>query len=263
MTNLLLRIFIKNYERAEDFSVRSAIGKFSGWVGIVCNFLLFAGKLLAGIFSHSIAVIADAMNNLSDASASVVTLLGFRMAQQPADKDHPYGHARYEYLSGVVVAGFILMIGVELLKSSVGKIIHPETVQVSLLAVGILVASILLKVWLAFFYRTMGKRIHSTTLFATATDCRNDVITTLVVLASQVLGFLTSWNLDGYTGILVALFILRSGIETAKETVSPLLGKQADEKLTETISQMVLSHEKILGIHDLLVHDYGPGNCFA
>ncbi len=263
MTKLLLRFFVKDYQRTEDSSVRSCIGKFSGIVGIVCNLLLFAGKLAAGVVSHSVSILADALNNLSDASASVVTLLGFRMAQQPADSDHPYGHARYEYISGVVVAGFILMIGIELIKSSVEKIFHPEPLVFSYLTWGILAGSVLLKLWLFGFYRSLGKEIQSGTLLAAATDSRNDVIATAGVLMSQLIGYFFAVNLDGCTGFLVALFILRSGINTAKETVSPLLGKQADTHLVDTISRMVLSHEKVLGIHDLLVHDYGPGKCYA
>ena len=183
MTKLLLRLFVKNYENSEDMAVRAAVGKLAGATGIVCNMILFLGKLLAGILAGSVAIIADAVNNLSDASSSVVTLLGFRLAQQPADQDHPYGHARYEYLSGLMVAVLILVIGVELVKSSVGKIIHPEPIDFSVITVGILVASVLVKLWMSMFFGTLGKKINSLTLQATSVDSRNDVVSTVAVLA--------------------------------------------------------------------------------
>ena len=243
--------------------MRAAYGKLAGFVGIVCNLLLFAGKLLAGILSGSVAITADAVNNLSDASSSLVTLLGFKLAERPADEEHPYGHARIEYLSGLAVAALILIIGVELAKNSFEKILHPETVAFSFLTLGILIASILVKLWMALFCHTLGKRIGSTTLAATAADSRNDVITTAAVLLGCLLGHFFGWKIDGYIGLLVALFILWSGIGIAKDTISPLLGEQADPELVRRISDLILSHEKILGIHDLMVHDYGPGQCFA
>lgn len=263
MTKLLLQFFVKNNENTEDPAVRASVGKLAGATGIVCNCILFLGKLIAGLLAGSVAIIADAVNNLSDASSSVVTLLGFRLAQQPADADHPYGHARYEYLSGLVVAVLILVIGVELVKSSVGKIIHPEPIVFSAITVTILVASIAMKLWMAMFFGTLGKKIKSTTLAATSVDSRNDVISTLGVLLGCLVGYFFHINIDGIVGLLVALFILYSGINIVKETISPLLGQQADAELVEKIHALVLSHEKILGVHDLLVHDYGPGQCFA
>ena len=263
MTKLLLRFFVKNNENTEDPAVRASVGKLAGATGIVCNCILFLGKLIAGLLAGSVAIIADAVNNLSDASSSVVTLLGFRLAQQPADADHPYGHARYEYLSGLIVAVLILVIGVELVKSSVGKIIHPEPIAFSVLTIAILVASIAVKLWMAMFFGTLGKKIKSTTLSATSVDSRNDVISTLGVLLGCLVGYFFHVNIDGFVGLLVALFILYSGINIVKETISPLLGQQADAELVEKIHALVLSHEKILGVHDLLVHDYGPGQCFA
>lgn len=263
MTELLLRLFVKDYQEAEKPSVRASIGKLAGVVGIVCNSLLFAFKLVAGLLAGSVSIIADAVNNLSDASSSVVTLIGFKLAQRPADKKHPFGHARYEYLSGFIVSALIFVIGIELAKSSVEKIINPEAVELSVLSVGVLLASILLKLWMSLFCRKLGKRINSTTLQATSVDSRNDVISTTAVLIGCVIGYLFNIKLDGYIGLGVALFIIYSGITLAKETINPLLGEQTDEKLVDDISKLVLSHDKIIGMHDLLVHDYGPGQCFA
>lgn len=263
MTKLLLQFFVKNNENTENPVVRASVGKLAGATGIVCNCILFLGKLIAGLMAGSVAIIADAVNNLSDASSSVVTLLGFRLAQQPADADHPYGHARYEYLSGLVVAVLILVIGVELVKSSVGKIIHPEPIVFSAITVTILVASIVMKLWMAMFFGALGKKIKSTTLAATSVDSRNDVISTASVLLGCLVGYFFHINIDGIVGLLVALFILYSGINIVKDTISPLLGQQADAELVEKIHALVLSHEKVLGVHDLLVHDYGPGQCFA
>ena len=263
MTGLLLRLFVKNHNDTENPVVRSAYGKLAGAVGIVCNLLLFAGKLLAGILSGSVAVTADAVNNLSDASSSLVTLLGFKLAERPADEEHPYGHARIEYISGLVVAALILLIGAELAKSSFSKILHPETVEFSLLTLGVLIGSILVKLWMALFCRKRGRRIDSTTLLATSADSRNDVISTAAVLVGCLAGYFFDVKLDGYIGMAVALFIIWSGCSIAKDTISPLLGEQASGELVRNISDLILSHEKILGIHDLMVHDYGPGNCFA
>lgn len=263
MTSLLLRLFVKNHDDTENPVVRGAYGKLAGAVGIVCNLLLFAGKLLAGILSGSVAVTADAVNNLSDASSSLVTLLGFKLAERPADEEHPYGHARIEYISGLVVAALILLIGAELAKSSFSKILHPETVEFSLLTLGVLVGSILAKLWMALFCRKLGRRIDSTTLLATSADSRNDVISTAAVLVGCLVGYFFDVKLDGYIGMAVALFIIWSGCSIAKDTINPLLGERASEELVRNISDLILSHEKILGIHDLMVHDYGPGNCFA
>ena len=263
MTEFLLRTFIRDYQNTEAPSVHSAIGKLAGMTGIVCNILLFIGKLTVGLIIGSVSIVADAINNLSDASSSLITLLGFRLAQRPADEDHPYGHARYEYLSGLVVAALILLIGAELVKSSVNKIIHPVPVEFTLITSIVLVCSIGIKLWMAIFYRNLGKRIRSTTLRAASADSRNDVVATSAVLAGGLIGRFSGLNIDGYVGLAVAVFILYSGVMIGKETVSPLLGTQADENLVERISQIVLSHDKILGIHDLLVHDYGPGQCFA
>lgn len=263
MTGLLLKLFVKDYKTAEIPAVRSSVGRLAGIVGIVCNFLLFAAKLAAGILAGSVSVFADSANNLSDSAASVITLFGFRMAQRPADKDHPYGHARYEYLSGLAVAVFIISLGVELGVSSVKKIISQSTAEFSLFTFAVLGAAVLIKLWMFFFFRSLGRKIDSHTLKATATDCRNDVVATLAVLAGAGLQGLFGINADGYIGLAVCLFILYSGIKLVRETVSPLLGKRASAEQVEKLTALVTAHPEILGLHDLLVHDYGPDRCFA
>lgn len=256
MTKLLLRLFAKNGER-------SAVGRLSGIVGVVCNLLLAAAKLLAGILSGSVAVTADAMNNLSDATSSIVTFLGFKLAEQPADEEHPYGHARYEYISGLVVAGIILIIGFELAKSSAEKIFRPAATEFSVLMLPILLGSIVVKLWLCLFNRKLGRQVNSTALLATAADSRNDCIATGAVLLSALIEKFTGLGLDGYIGLAVSLFILYSGVKLAKETVSPLLGETASPELQALIVDYVSSQPKVLGYHDLYVHDYGPGRRFA
>lgn len=263
MTDFLIRHFVKNWKNTEDPQVRRAYGGLSGTVGILCNLLLCLGKFLAGQLSGSLSITADAMNNLSDAASSVVTLVGFRLAEKPADEDHPYGHARFEYIAGLLVAVMILFIGFELAKSSLEKILHPEPVTFSLLTGLILTVSILLKLWMWRFNRTLGRRIQSTALEATAADSRNDAVTTLAVLAAAVIGAVTRFSIDGYAGLLVALFILWSGIGTARDTIDPLLGERESPELRRTILDEIKCREKVLGFHDLMVHDYGPGCRFA
>lgn len=263
MTTLLLKLFVRGHCDEADPKFRSACGKLAGVVGIICNLLLFALKLFAGMIVGSVSVMADAFNNLFDASSSLVTLIGFKMAERPADPDHPYGHGRMEYLSGLIVAALILLVGVELVKSSVDKIFHPEAVNFTWLAVGILAASVVVKIWLALFCRRLGKMINSSTLEATAADSRNDVISTLAVLAAGLLGKFFHWQIDGYVGLAVALFILYSGISIAKETIDPLLGAAPDTELVQKLRQSLLSYDKVMGIHDLIIHDYGPGRQFA
>ena len=263
MTNFLLRRFVPDYQDTANPAVREKYGNLAGIVGIVCNVLLFVGKLLAGTLCGSVSVTADAVNNLSDASSSLVTLLGFRLAARPADEKHPYGHARMEYLSGLAVAVMILVIGVELVKSSVQKILHPEAVEFSVLTAAVLTGSILLKLWMALFDRKLGKKIGSAALIAAAADSRSDVISTGAVLLACVVGKLTGLMIDGWAGLLVALFILWSGIGVVKDTVDPLLGAKPDEELVRAIAYLMTSHVNILGFHDLMVHDYGPGRRFA
>ena len=263
MTKLLLKIFVKNSENTASAPVRAAIGKLSGTTGIICNVLLFALKLFAGMISGSVSIMADAVNNLSDAASSVVTLIGFKLAEKPADKDHPYGHARYEYLSGLAVAAMIVVIGFELAKSSVEKILHPTPVAFSAAVLIVLVASIGIKLWLSFFNTRLGKKIGSSALLATAADSRNDVLATAAVLAAGLIGHFTSLQVDGYMGLAVALFILYSGAMLAKETISPLLGENASPELRNLIVETLKCEPLVLGYHDLMVHDYGPGQRFA
>ena len=263
MTKLLLFLFVRNYENTQDTAVRSAIGALSGAVGIGCNLLLCFGKLMAGVLTGSLAITADAMNNLSDASGSILTLVGFKLAGKPADEHHPYGHARLEYLSGLGVAVLILFIGLELAKSSVLKILHPEPVAFSPLALSILAVSILVKLWMWRFNSQLSKRIGSAALKATAADSRNDCITTAGVLLAMVAGRLFSVELDGLVGLGVAAFILYSGFGMAKQTISPLLGESADPELRQKIVDYIQSQPRVLGYHDLMVHDYGPGKRFA
>ncbi len=263
MTQLLLRLFVKDHRDTGNKKVRARVGKLSGAVGILCNIVLFAIKLLVGTLSGSVAITADAMNNLSDATSAIVTLIGFRLAEKPADEDHPYGHARYEYLSGLAVAAMILLIGFELGKSSVEKIFAPTTVSFTLPLAAVLAASVLMKLWMFLFNRKLGKLINSTTLLATAADSRNDSISTFAVLVAALLEMFFGWKIDGYMGLAVALFILYSGINLAKETISPLLGETASPELRELIIGVVTSRQEVLGYHDLMVHDYGPGQRFA
>ena len=263
MTKLLLRLFVKEYAQPQRPEVRSRVGMLSGGVGIACNALLCVMKLIVGVISGSVAITADAMNNLSDAASSIVTLVGFRLAQQPADEDHPYGHARYEYLSGLAVAGMILVIGFELGKTSIEKILHPTDVLFSLPVCIVLVGSILVKLWLFLFNRHLGKLVDSQALLATAADSRNDTVSTLAVLAAGIVGTVFHWRIDGVMGLAVAAFILYSGVNMAKETISPLLGENASPELREQIVELVSACPEVLGYHDLMVHDYGPGQRFA
>ena len=263
MTNWLLHAFIKNADHPEDPKVRANVGRMAGIVGIVCNCLLFLGKLLVGLVTKSVSITADAMNNLSDATSSVMTMLGFQLAERPADEDHPFGHARYEYLSGLAVSALILIIGVELGKSSLEKILHPAAVEFTWASVGVLLASIAVKLWMAAFNVGLGKKIQSATLMATAADSRNDVITTAAVLAAALVEHFTKFQVDGYMGLAVSAFILYSGVGLAKDTISPLLGENADPELREKIVDYIRENPKVLGFHDLMVHDYGPGQRFA
>ena len=263
MTKLLLKIFVKGDFDPKKPKVRAKVGKLSGFVGILCNLLLFAGKILVGTLSGSVSITADAMNNLSDATSAIVTLIGFRLAEKPADEDHPYGHARYEYLSGLAVAALIIVIGFELGKTSVEKLLAPTPVEFSPWVAAVLVGSILVKLWLSLFNTRLGKLISSQTLLATAADSRNDCISTGAVLIAAILETACNWRVDGIFGLAVAAFILYSGANLAKETISPLLGETASPELRELIVSVVTNQPKILGYHDLMVHDYGPGQRFA
>lgn len=239
---------------------RSIYGMVCGFVGIFFNIILFVGKLLAGIITSSISITADALNNLSDAGSSIVTLAGFKLAAQKPDSKHPYGHGRIEYLAGLAVAAVILIMGFELFRDSIGKVLHPQDTEFSLIVIFILLASILIKCYMAYYNYNIGKEIDSATVRAAATDSMSDCIATGAVLITTVLNHLYGWQLDGYCGILVSLFIMYSGIQAARDSVDPLLGLEPDEEFLQQIEDISLSFdENIVGIHDLMVHDYGPG----
>lgn len=263
MTELIIRKFIKNHKDTENSQVRAAYGKLAGFVGIICNILLFAAKIIVGTIARSVSITADAVNNLSDASSSIISLIGFKLAERPADEDHPYGHGRYEYLSALTVAVIILVIGVDLFKSGVEKILNPAASKLSLATIVVLTLSILIKLWMMLFNKKIGKRINSSALIATAADCRNDVITTLSVLAASIISHYTSFDLDGFVGVAVAVFILISGLGLIKETINPMLGTAPDAQYVERIKNKLLSYDKVIGMHDLMIHDYGPCRRFA
>lgn len=263
MGDFLFRKFIKNYDQVADPAVRDAYGKLAGIVGILSNSLLCVMKMLIGFLSGSIAIVADAVNNLADASSSLITLVGFKLASMPEDDEHPYGHARMEYLAGMAVSVMIIIVGVELGKSSIEKILHPSPLEFSWTVVIVLLLAIAIKVWQSLFNISAGKKINSLALIATGTDSRNDVISTSVVLAGVLMGHFLNVQIDGYLGLAVALFILWSGISLVKETVSPLLGEAPDPDLVNNIEKQAMSFDGVLGIHDLVVHNYGPGKIFA
>ncbi|QAT50138.1 cation transporter [Caproiciproducens sp. NJN-50] len=263
MTRLLIRLFVRDYQNTENTKVRESYGKFSGIVGIVTNLLLFSGKITAGVLFHSISVTADAVNNLSDSASSIVTLVGFKMAAKPADSGHPYGHARIEYISGLMVSLVVFVTGFQFAQTSFQKILHPEQTKFSLFVIAVLVVSVLLKAWQGAFYRQIGKAISSATVSAAAADSMNDVLSTSAVLAGTVITKLTGFNLDGYVGLAVAVMIMFTGFQLVRETSNPLLGEAPDRKLVDDIYHTIDSYDGILGIHDLNVHSYGPGRCFA
>lgn len=263
MIKWLLHLFVKDYQNTKNPAVRTSIGSFAGWVGIICNLSLVAGKMVVGLVSGSISVIADALNNLLDAVSSIIALVGFKIAAKKADKEHPFGHGRYEYISGLAVAVIVLVVGIELGKSSLAKILAPTPVDFNLVSLMVLVASILLKLWLSAFNRSVGLSINSTTLKATGVDSRNDALATSAVLLTAVLARFTGINLDGWASLGVAAFIFYSGIGLVKEALNPLLGEAPTPELAGYISDKITAHECVLGTHDLIVHDYGPGRLFA
>ncbi len=259
MISLIIKRFIKDSEKTNDPGVRLQYGQVSGGVGIGLNLILFIGKLIAGLLSNSIAITADALNNLSDAGSSVIMLVGFRLSGKKPDPDHPYGHGRMEYISGLLVSVMILMMGFELIKSSIGKIIEPVSLAATWLTIAILVVSILVKLYMYSYNMRIGRLIDSEAMKATASDSRNDVIATSAVLLSTVIGLLTELKIDGWCGLLVGLFVLYSGFKTAMETIGTILGKPPEKSFINDIERLVLSHEGIVGVHDIIVHDYGPG----
>lgn len=259
MLKILAKLFIPDRENYKNPAVRTRYGLLCSAMGIALNVLLFIGKYIAGVLSGSVAVAADAANNLSDAGSSLISLLGFRLASRKPDPDHPFGHGRIEYLSGLAVSVLILFMGFELGKGSVEKIISPEAVTASWLSIGILLASIAVKIYMWAYNRSVGKKINSAAMLATATDCISDTVSTAVVLVSMLIARFTGVNIDAYVGVAVALFILRAGYLAAKDTIAPLLGKAPEKELVEEIEKIVLSSPEVCGIHDLIVHDYGPG----
>lgn len=263
MINRLVKMFIKDYQKTTSPVVRARYAVLAGTVGIISNLLLFIIKLIAGTLFNSIAVTADAVNNLTDAGSSIITLVGFKISGKPADDKHPYGHARAEYITGFMVSVVILLLGLELIKSSFIKIINPDPIKFSYITVVVLVVSIFIKLWQGLFNKNLGKRINSTALEATSQDSINDVISTSAVLASAVFARLTGIQVDGYMGVAVALFIIYSGIKLISETMNPLLGTAPDAGLISDIERKVLGYEGVLGIHDLVVHSYGADNYFA
>lgn len=259
MIEFLARVFIRHRDTLSPSALRQAYGQLCGAVGIGLNLLLFVGKLFAGTISGSIAITADAFNNLSDAGSSLVTLLGFRLAGRKPDPEHPFGHGRMEYISGLAVAGLILLMGVELGKSSLKKILSPEEIVSSPLVLAILAVSVAVKLYMFYYNRSIGRKIKSAAMSATATDSLSDAVSTTAVLIATLVGQFTGLNIDGWVGLLVALFILFSAYKAAKETLSPLLGQTPDPEFVDRIEQIVLSYPEVLNIHDLIVHDYGPG----
>ena len=263
LSEILIKVFIKNAEDVTDKKVRGNLGYLGGFVGIVVNLLLFSIKLTAGLIVTSIAVIADAFNNLSDAASSIVTILGFKISKMPADKEHPFGHGRMEYISALIVAFMVMLVGMQFVKSSFERILNPEKVTFELIPFLLLVVSILLKVWLSIFNRYMGNKINSSALKAASVDALGDVFTSSCVVLSLLAAKYTDFPIDGYAGIVVALVILYSGFSLVKETISPLLGEAPSPELVESINSSLLSYDYITGVHDLIIHNYGVGKFMA
>lgn len=263
MTGFLVNKFVPDSENVQSANVRTAYGVLSSVVGIICNVLLFAVKLVVGIILNSISVMADAFNNLSDAASSVISFIGVRIAAKPSDKDHPFGHGRAEYIAALLVAFVILEVGFSCIKSAVGKIITPEVINFSYVSIAILVVSMAVKLWLSFFNRKLAKKTNSSVIKATATDSLNDVIVTGATVISIIIFEFFNLNLDGYMGAIVAVLVLVSGINIIKDTIKPLLGEAADPELCENLVEKVLSYDGIVGTHDLVVHSYGPSRYMA
>lgn len=263
MTKLLVKLFIKNASDIQDVKVRTAYGVMASIVGIICNLFLFGIKFVIGLLIQSISVTADAFNNLSDSASSLISLIGVKLASDPADKEHPFGHGRYEYISALIVSFLVLKVGFSCIKSSFEKIIHPEHTQFRLILVLILCASVLVKVWLSQFNRTLGKRINSSVMKATAADAFGDVMITSTTIVSLLISHFTGLKLDGYVGVTVSVFVLTSGFNIAKDTFEPLLGEAVDKETFQNITQKIMSYPKIVGTHDLIIHSYGPSHKMA
>ena len=263
MTELLVKTFVKDYQNTEEAKVRTAYGVLASLVGIVCNLLLFGGKLAVGLVLHSVSVMADAFNNLSDAASSVIGFIGVKMAEKPADEEHPFGHGRLEYIAALIVSFLVIEVGFTFFKNAIAKIRTPEELSFNLISMGILLASVAVKLWLSFFNKKLGKRINSTVMQATATDALGDVVTTLATMGSILFFYFTKINIDGYVGLAVSLLVMWAGVGIAKDTLEPLIGQSVDPKLYREISEFVESYDGILGSHDLIVHNYGPTKSLA
>lgn len=263
MTELLVRKFIKNYDQTENIQVRTRYGLLAGIVGICCNLVLFAAKLLTGVFINSISVMADAFNNLSDAASSIIGFVGVKMAEKPADEDHPFGHGRIEYIAAFIVAFIVIQVGFSLFKTSVGKILRPEELSFSLVSVFILLLSIGVKLWMAVFNRTLGKRINSAVMKATSADSLGDVAATSATILSLAVFGIWHVNIDGIVGLIVSVLVMIAGLNIAKDTLAPLIGEAIDPHVYEEITEFVESYEGIVGSHDLIVHNYGPNRSMA
>lgn len=263
MTSLLIRLFIKDHENTKSAAVRAKYGTLAGAVGIVTNIIVAAVKFLIGVIAGSVSVMADATNNFADAGSSLVTMVGFKLSGKPADRKHPFGHARIEYLTGLIVSFIIVMLGFTFLTESVGKIINQSESHFTTLALIILGISIVAKLWQGLFYRSMAKRIASDSLKASAQDSLNDVISSAVVLIGALVGKYTSLNIDGYVGVAVALFILVSGVKLVMETANPLLGVPPEKETVQALSDKILSYEGVVGVHDLIIHSYGANRMFC
>lgn len=263
MTELLLKLFVKDHKNTASTRVREAYGKLAGAAGIVTNLLLFTLKIIVGTLTGSISITADAVNNLSDSGSSIVTLIGFKISGKPADARHPYGHARMEYVSGLIVSIIIMFLGLELIQDSIRKIIYPQASRFSWITAAVLIVSILLKLWQCMFYRKLGRRISSDAILASSDDSRNDILATSGVLAAAVISYITGFDLDGYMGTAIALFIIISGIKLIYSTVSPLLGTAPSHEMVDSIYKKILSYDGVSGLHDLTVHNYGVSRYFA
>ena len=263
MINFLVKRFIKDYENVENAKVRTAYGMLASILGICCNLFLFSSKLFAGFLVNSISVMADAFNNLSDAASSIIGFVGVRMAEKPADEEHPFGHGRMEYIAAFVVAFLVVQVGFSLLKTAVEKILHPETLSFSLFSVGILMFSVLVKLWMASYNRKLGKKINSTVMMATAADSLGDVGATSATIVSLLVFRFFHINIDGIIGLVVSVLVLIAGINIAKDTLAPLLGEAIDPEVYKKISDFVDSYDGIIGSHDLIVHNYGPSRSMA
>lgn len=263
MVDFLVHKFVKDYENTENAKVRTSYGVMASMVGIFCNILLFAGKFTVGLVLHSVSVLADAFNNLSDAASSVIGFVGVKMASKPADQDHPFGHGRIEYIAALIVSFLVIEVGLSFLKTAVGKIREPEELAFSTVSIMVLLASIGVKLWMAYFNRKLGKRIHSSVMMATATDAMGDVVTTSATVLSLLFCRFTGINIDGFVGVAVALVVMWAGVGIARDTLEPLIGKAVDPELYRQITDFVESYEGILGSHDLIVHNYGPTRSLA